>query len=143
MMSVVPFEITDKVGLLIQQGNALQGMSKYREALKPYMEAYLLLPQPKEDWDVSATLFKALGDCNFNLQEYGTADYFYNQVLLAVDGYESAEAWLGIGKSRFELGDMKKAQEAFLNAYMLAGKDIYTDNDIKYFKFLRSSVPLS
>jgi hypothetical protein len=45
---------------------------------------------------------------DFNLQEYGGADYFYNKVLLAEDGLEYAEAWLGIGKSKFELGILRK-----------------------------------
>jgi tetratricopeptide (TPR) repeat protein len=142
-MDTLAVEIEEKVGSLIQQGDSFKEKSQYGEALKPYMAAYGALPDPKEDWDISILLFNKLGDCHFELQEYGAADYFYNQALSCDDGLGIAEAWLGIGKSRFELGDLKKAQEALLSAYMLAGKEVYTDKDNKYFEFLESSTPLA
>lgn len=115
---------------------------QYGEAIVPYTSAYQALPDPKEDWDVSIALFMALGDCYFELEEFGAADYFYNQVLFCEDGLGSAEAWLGIGKSRFELDDKKKAQDALLSAYMLEGKDVFTNKDRKYFDFLQSTIEL-
>lgn len=142
-MSILPAEIQENVRSLIQQGDSFTSKSQYRDALKPYTEAYGALPEPKEDWDISILLFNDLGECYFELQEYGAADYFYNQVLFCDDGFGSAEAWLGIGKSRFELGDMKKSQEALLSAYMLAGEDVYTDKENKYFEFLKSTIPLN
>jgi hypothetical protein len=60
------------------------------------------LPEPKEDWDYSILLFNKMGDCYFEFQEYGSSDYFHHQVLCCNDGLASAEAWLGIGKSRYE-----------------------------------------
>ena len=141
-MSVLPAEIAENVRSLIQKGDSFKNKSRYRDALKLYTEAYGALPEPKEDWDNSVLLFNSLGDCYFELREYGAADYFYNQVLLCDDGLGSAEAWLGIGKSRFELGDMKKAREALLSAYMFAGKQIYAESDNKYLEYLQLSIPI-
>jgi len=142
-MSILTAEIQAKAESLMQQGDSFKERSQYRDALKAYMEVYAALPDPKEDWDMAILLFNKLGDCHFELQEYGAADYFYNQVLLCDDGLGIAEAWLGIGKSRFELGDMTKAREALLSAYMLGGEEVYIHKDDKYLKFLESGTPLN
>lgn len=142
-MATLPADILEKTTSLLQQGDTLKNKGLFRDALKPYTAAYALLPDDKGAWDISVSLFNALGQCTFELQEYGAADYFYNQVLFSDEGFVSAEAWIGIGKARFELGDMKKAQEALLSAYMLEGKDAFTEKDAKYFIFLESTTSLT
>ena len=142
-MEQLPANIKTKIESLIREGGALKEQRLYKDAIKPYTEAFQELPDPREDWDVSIGLFLSLGDCHFALEEYGASDYFYNQVLFCDEGFGSAEAWLGIGKSRFELEDMDKAKEALLSAYMLEGKDIFSDKDSKYFKFLEANVSLT
>jgi hypothetical protein len=60
-MATLPFEIADKVESLIRQGDALKQNLQYRNALKPYIDAFALLPDPTEDWVVSVPLFTSLG----------------------------------------------------------------------------------
>ncbi len=43
---------------------------------------------------------------------------------------------LRLGQCQFELADLDKASDELIRAYMGAGKDIFSQDDAKYFKFL-------
>lgn len=49
---------------------------------------------------------------------------------------------LRLGQSAFELGKKERATENLLRAYMLEGKEIFEEDDKKYFEFLKSKVDL-
>jgi hypothetical protein len=50
---------------------------------------------------------------------------------------------LRLGQSLFEQGDMERAESELLQAYMLAGKDIFSEDDTKYERFISLKYEIS
>lgn len=54
----LPKEIVAEVDTLSTEGDSLLEAGKYENAAKKYIEAYRLLPNPKEQWEVAYWLIK-------------------------------------------------------------------------------------
>lgn len=106
-------------------------------ALNHYEEALTLIPTPKTDWEIALCVYTALGDCCFNLEDYPSANDHYNKASLCPGGVENGYVWLGLGQSFYELGNMEKAKDALVSAYMLEGKKLFEDEDDKYFDLIK------
>ena len=61
---------------------------------------------------------------------------------LSGDGISNPFILLRLGQCAFELGKKDLATENLLRAYMLEGKEIFEEDDKKYFEFLKSNVDL-
>lgn len=61
---------------------------------------------------------------------------------LSGEGINNPFILLRLGQSAFELEKKELATENLLRAYMLEGKEIFEEDDKKYFEFLKSNVDL-
>src|SRR5574344_387915 len=112
----------------------------FEGALDSYSSALSKVPQPKTDWGIALHVYVALGDCYFNLKDYGNANENYNKALMCPDGKESGYVWLGLGQSYFELNDKEKAKDALMSAYMMEGEEIFQGEDDKYFDVIKGTL---
>ena len=64
----------------------------------------------------------------------------YNKALLCSDAVECGYVWLGLGQSFYELGNMEKAKDVLMSAYMLEGKEIFEDVNEKYFNIIKDNI---
>ena len=56
------------------------------------------------------------------------------------DAVDYGYVWLGLGQSFYELGNIEKAKDALMSAYMLEGKEIFEDVDEKYFNVIKDVI---
>jgi tetratricopeptide (TPR) repeat protein len=125
---------------LSEEGNQLVDIDDYKGALKKFTAALDILPTPKQQWEAALWLYASIGDMHLFLEDYQqAADNYYN-ALNCPDGQESGFVHLRLGEALYELEVKEKALDQLLRAYMLEGKEIFEEEEDKYFAFLQENV---
>ena len=138
-MLELPAETHRRIADLSGQGEALTEQGAYGDAISKYNEAWELVPEPKNDWEASTWLLAAIGDACFLSGYYTSAVEALEYALHCPDG-ANPFINLRLGQCAFEKGAEEHAAEYLLRAYMLEGKDIFSQEDAKYFEFLKTKV---
>ncbi|MWP49116.1 MULTISPECIES: tol-pal system YbgF family protein [unclassified Gilliamella] len=133
-------ELYDQIVSKLEQGDQYAEAGEYNKAIEKYESALNLVPLQKENWEVSLHIYTAMADSYFNLGNYQQANNNYEQALKCPDGLENGYVWLGLGETYYELENMDKAKDALMSAYMLEGKEIFQDEDDKYFSLIQDSI---
>jgi tetratricopeptide (TPR) repeat protein len=133
-------ELYDQIVSKLEQGDQYAEAGEYNKAIEKYESALNLVPLQKENWEVSLHIYTAMADSYFNLGNYQQANNNYEQALKCPDGLGNGYVWLGLGETYYELENMEKAKDALMSAYMLEGKEIFEDEDDKYFSLIQDSI---
>ncbi|MCY8232264.1 tetratricopeptide repeat protein [Priestia endophytica] len=137
-------ELNDKVYNQIVQlcdiGNALIEKGQVDKAIESYTEALDLVPLPKNEWETSTWIYTALGDSYFYNGNYELAKSHLYNALNCPDGASNPFILLRLGESLFECGELDKAKEYLLRAYMLEGYKLFFDEDDKYFQLIMDMI---
>lgn len=134
----LPDEVHSKIEILSAQGNSLAESGKYREATEKFIEALELLPEPITDWETCTWLLVAIGDMNFLQRAYEPAKMALSDAMHCPNALGNPFIHLRLGQSQFELGNKERAANELSRAYMGAGKEIFEEDDPKYFEFLKT-----
>ena len=103
-----------------------------------YVEAIKLLPEPITQWEACTWLLVAIGDANFLSKNYQQAKNALSDAMHCPGAIGNPFIHLRLGQSQFELGKKDRAGDELTRAYMGAGKDIFKEDDPKYFEFLKT-----
>jgi tetratricopeptide (TPR) repeat protein len=134
----LPDAIYVQVTSLSEKGDALAEEAKYREAIEKYVAALDLLPEPKSGWEASKWLLTAIGDANFLGGHYEQARAAMSDAMGCPGAIGNPFIHLRLGQAQFELGNLERAADELARAYMGAGKEIFEEDDPKYFAFLKT-----
>jgi tetratricopeptide (TPR) repeat protein len=131
-------EIGDKLDELCAEGDDLAEDERFDDAIAKYSQALALLPSDKRDWEASTWIYTALGDVCFLKEDYAAAKNYLFDAMNCPDGISNGFVCLRLGETCAELGEMTLAKENLLKAYMIEGKEIFDDEDDKYFEIIKS-----
>lgn len=133
-------ELYEQIESLSEEGNEFVEEDDYAAALNKFKEALALVPEPKIKWEAAFWLYAGIGDMCLFLEDYkASADAFYH-ALNCPDGQESGFVHLRLGEALFEIDKKEDALEHLLRAYMLEGKELFNDEEEKYYDFLKNNV---
>ncbi len=127
-----------KVTELCRRGDDLMTSKDIQGALREYHEAWILLPEPKEDWEAATWILSAIGDAHFQANDFKHAASAFSNAVRCPDGLGNPFIHLRLGESQFEMGNMEKAKDELTRAYMGGGRELFENEDPKYFRFLES-----
>jgi tetratricopeptide (TPR) repeat protein len=127
-----------RISSLSQEGDELVNAGRSHAALRKYHEAWAILPEPKEDWEAATWLLSAIGDTHFLLKDYPNAIAALRNATDCPNGIGNPFIHLRLGQSYFELGDMAKASDELVRAYMGGGRELFENVEPKYSDFLTS-----
>lgn len=143
-MTDIEIELNDEdaanVERLSEEGNVHVDNDNFDAALKKFTAALEILPTPKNNWDAALWLYASIGDMHLFKEEYELAQTNYYNALNCPDGQASAFVHLRLGETLYELEEKDKALEHLLRAYMLEGKELFDEEEDKYFTFLKDNV---
>jgi tetratricopeptide (TPR) repeat protein len=142
-MSELNNELYSRIQDLCSKGDQLAESEKYSNALSEYFKAYELLPSPKENWDASTWILAAIGDMNFLMKNYESGLQNFNNAMKCPDAIGNPFIHLRLGQCQFEVGNFDKAADEFVRAYAIEGEELFLNEDIKYFKFLKTKIEIS
>ena len=136
-------ENSEKINELCQEGNELFDRENYHQAIGVWQTALDLVPEPKQFYGESQWIEVAIGDAYFAMKQYADALTFFESAKGNIENnaYENPFICLRLGQCYLEQDDIKNAQEFLLRAYMFEGKEIFEEEDTKYFDFLQKNIP--
>lgn len=138
----LPTDIHNRIIALTDQGNGLADDGAYQEALAEFEKAWDLLPSPKHAWEAATWILVALGDMHFMMQDFVEAYKPLSKAI--VKGYpgvlDNPFVRLRRGQCLLELGREEEAAQELASAYMLGGYEVFTNEQPKYFAFLKSRI---
>jgi tetratricopeptide (TPR) repeat protein len=129
-----------RIQALCADGDRLAESKKYRSAYDVYFQAFELLPSPKKDWESATWILAAIGDVSFLAEKYVTARETLEYALLCPNGLGNPFLHLRLGQVLFEQDNFDQAAEHLTRAYMGAGKQLFDEQDPKYFNFLKTKI---
>jgi len=122
---------------LTRKGDELAAETKYAEALGEYLTAWDILPEPKEQWEAATWILAAIGDANFLSHDFEAGRDNLSAAMRCPDAIGNPFLHLRLGQCQFELGVLDRAADELARAYMAEGKELFADEDPKYFDFLK------
>lgn len=131
-----------QITLLCEAGDALVENQSYDEALGKYAQALSLLPEPNIEWEAALWIYAALGDTYYFKGDFTQALTALSNAMRCPGAIGNAFLHLRLGECFFENGDQAKAEEELTRAYMGGGKDIFLNEDPKYFRMIEQLLKL-
>lgn len=136
--------VYEQVKRQCSRGDALAEEKKYGEAIKAYREAWNLIPEPKRDWNASTWIMAAFADAYFLAGHLKAARETLEFAMTCPGALESAFLHLRLGEVLFEAGELDRAADELLRAYLVDDTDqIFDDEDPKYLAFLKTRAILT
>ncbi|MGE7022138.1 tetratricopeptide repeat protein [Solibacillus cecembensis] len=129
-------QVYNRIVELCNKGNVFVENEQNEKAIEIYLEALDLVPLPKENWETSTWIYTALGDTYYYNSEYEQVKRHLYNALNCPNGTSNPFILLRLGESLFECGELSKAKEYLLRAYMLEGYKIFFNEDDKYFQLI-------
>ncbi|WP_334043796.1 hypothetical protein [Burkholderia ambifaria] len=126
----------ERIGALSEAGDALVEDGDYAGALEKYWQAFDLLPEPKTNWEAGTWLMAAIGDTNFHQADYEAGRDNLGHAMHFPDAIGNPFLHLRLGQCQFELGNLDRAADELMRAYMGGGPELFEDEDDKYLRFL-------
>jgi tetratricopeptide (TPR) repeat protein len=124
----------DEADLLLNKGTA----ESAAEAFPVYAKALSMLPDPGEKWHASGWILSRMGECYFRSENYERAERLYGDIMWCPGALGNPLVHLRKGQIHFECGQLDRAADDLLRAYMGGGKQIFAKEDPKYLSFLKT-----
>lgn len=134
------FKKKKNIDELAEEGNNLFEKGNYSKAITVWEEALKAIDAPLNTKSEAVWFQTSIGDALFMMREYGKAyEYLFEaKSNLSGDGYENPFTMLRLGQCAYELG-REDAKEYLLRAYLLAGNDIFEDEE-KYLEVIKDLI---
>lgn len=129
------------VDTLAEQGNERMDAEDYLGAVQFFDQAWALLPEPKTQWPQATWLLANIGDAHVLRGDFQAAHAALTTCMQCPQAIGNPFIHLRLGQAQLEPGNMPRAADELMRAYMGAGPDKFTDEDPKYIEFLASRAP--
>lgn len=125
----LPDETYTAIENLSEEGNDLCDDENFLAAIEKWNQAFLLLPDPKVDWEAYTWLSASIGDALYQLKDFAAAREKFFDTLNGPDGKENPFVHYRLGQCEIHLGNEKNGVNHLLQAYMLDGEEIFQAED--------------
>ena len=132
----LPDALYQEIKRLCEDGDDLASDGDHVEAIAEYHKAWLLVPEPKTDWNASTWILAALADAFFFTANWQQARRALSYAMHCPGALGNPFLHLRFGQVLFELGELDKAADELIRAYMGGGKKSFEKDDPKYLAFL-------
>jgi hypothetical protein len=130
------------VKLHCAEGDGLASVRKFEKAITEYNKAWLLIPDPKNDWEAATWVLAAIADAAFLGGHATTAREAIEYGMTCPGALGNPFMHLRFGQILFENNEIDRAADELMRAYMGAGPNIFVPKDPKYLSFLSTRAKL-
>ena len=120
------------------RGNELLAEGQYQAAVSCFQQALDFLPKPIEQWEAASWLLGAIGDAYFLDGKSQSALKPLLAAMHCANGIGNPFLHLRLGQVQFDLGNEILGADELTRAYMGGGKELFDDEDPKYFALLKA-----
>lgn len=139
-MEPLTHETHTQIQLLCNEGDILAEKKQFAEALGKYWAAFDLIPEPKTSREATTWVLVAIGDANFLNGDYQAGVDNLSNAMHCPGAIGNPFIHLRLGQCRLETGNTARAADELTRAYAVAGEDIFSHEDPKYFEFLKTQI---
>jgi hypothetical protein len=127
----------ERIVALYEEGEKLTQSGQIPDAFQKYVEAWYLIPDPRELWDISTPLISAIADCCFLAGEYGEVLQALEFGMHCPGAVGNPFLHLRLGQALLEQGGQDdRAADELMRTYEAHGEAIFEHQDPKYLAFL-------
>ena len=126
----------ERIKDLCAKGDSLAEAGQYGPATAKYAQAWDLLPEPHGQWDAATWILAAIGDAHYHAGDFEQARRALSHAMHCPDAIGNPFLHLRLGEVQYELGNMERAKDELARALILEGKELFKDEDPKYFAFI-------
>ncbi|NWB95776.1 tetratricopeptide repeat protein [Pseudomonas gingeri] len=134
--------VHDSIKLFCEAGDRLAEAERYEEAIAQYNNSWLLVPDPKNNWEASTWILAAIADAyflsGFKISARETLEY----AMTCPGALGNPFLHLRLGQVLLDDGQEDSAANELMRAYMGAGEEVFELEPPKYLDFLRTRAKL-
>ena len=123
---------------LSKQGDDYAKCKKFAKAIDSYYDALDLVPDPLEAYSATTWLLTAIGESYLLSGDCENASDVLEKAMHCPDAIGNPFIHLILGIAQFELGNLDRARDNLARAYMGGGKEIFSEDEIKYYEYLKT-----
>ena len=117
---------------------ALQGA--FESAIAEYTQGLELLAEPKHASEYAVMLFSGIAEAYYLQGLWDDALKYFGEAIRSEGGLGDPYIHLRLGQIRYRKGEMEKAADELMRAYMGSGKIIFEGEDPMYYALIRSHI---
>ncbi|MGV0104625.1 tetratricopeptide repeat protein [Nostoc sp. DSM 114167] len=121
-----------------KQGDTYAEQKEFAQAIESYHQAFDLIPEPFEAYAASTWVLTAIGESYLLMGDYENASHALQEAMYCPNAIGNPYIHLKLGQAQFELENFERAQDELARAYMIEGKEIFNDEDPKYYEYLKT-----
>jgi hypothetical protein len=125
-----------RIDQLCAQGDSHADAGRYADALAVYWAAWDLLPEPKLENVAATWILAAVGDANFLSGDFVAGRDNLSTVMHCPGAINIAFLHLRLGQCQHELGELARARDELMRAYLGGGMALFAAEDPKYLECL-------
>ncbi|WP_165903893.1 tetratricopeptide repeat protein [Hymenobacter gummosus] len=130
----------NQIGDLIWEAQGLHLRGKSAGAIKRYHEALALLGDAATESVDATTIYFNIGEIYWLRRDVGQALEYFRKAVHNKGGLGIAVLHLRLGQIRYEQGELAKAQDELMRAYLGAGAAVFADEDPKYYALIQPHI---
>ena len=132
----------EQIKALCAKGDQFAETHAFEQAVAEYNKAWMLIPDPKNDWNASTWVLTAIADACF-LGGYKTSALDALQYAMTCPGgLGNPFLHLRYGQVLLDSQEPDHASHELMRAYMGGGEEIFASEDPRYFEFLKTRADL-
>lgn len=131
-------KVASQIDMLLEKGNDLNISDE--EALKYFLDAWDLVPDPKANWEISFWIAACIKDLYFYRQDYEKAKVWGEWRYQHSDNTIDVAPAYDLGMILFELGDIDEAYKKFSEVYNKGKYRPFRDRPQKYWEFYKEKM---
>ena len=129
-------ELAEKIGSISKKAKGLTLTGKFQESIAEYRKGIALLGEKVQSSKYAVMLFCGVGEAYFLQKKWPEALEYYGKAVSSEGGLGEPLIHLRLGQIRFEFGQLEKAADELMRAYMGGGTLMFKGEDPKYFKLI-------
>lgn len=123
-------------------GDTMAAAGRYEQAIGEYNRAWEIVPEPKSQWNASTWILAAIGDAAFLAGYKTSAKEALEYAMVCPEAVGNPFLHLRLGQVLFDMGELDRAADELIRAYMGAGAELFAAEDQRYLSFLRTRCAL-
>ncbi|MBQ0215619.1 hypothetical protein OSB94_20370 [Proteus vulgaris] len=127
-----------KIIEIVENGNEFHVQKDYDRALKAYLNAWELIPEPKLEWEVSNWISSCIYSAYFDIGNYITAKEWGEIELITKPSDIDTAPYINLGMVNYELEQYDISYNYFEHAYNIGKKRAFNERPKKYLDFYLS-----
>jgi tetratricopeptide (TPR) repeat protein len=133
-------ELRKKIGETARTAKSFALKGEYDAAREEYKIALSYLSGDIYSSEYAVMLFCGIGETYFSQKNLPDTLHYFQEALKSEGGLGDPSIHFRLGQIRYEMGEMKKAKDEFMRAYMGSGDVIFEGEDPKYRSLIKSDI---